>query len=756
MADVDITPHFGAELRDGFKPVNAWVVNGIAWLEDVEQFYRERSAIEKEYSGKLSGLAKKYYEKKAKKSSGLSVGDTPTVTPGSLESASMTTWTTQLSTLESIAAEHDRYASDLISQVAAPIKQIAGKFEDLRKSHADFAGKLEKERDSSYGDLKKMKGKYDTVCQEVENKRKKIESSFDSSKGKAQYSYQQQIQEMHNVKNTYLISISVTNKLKEKYYYDYVPELLDNLQDLSETRVAKLNSFWMLASQLESQTLSRSKDHVDHLTSEIPRNEPHLDSMMFARHNTSNWQDPIDFVFEPSPVWHDDPAMAIDDIAKVFLRNMLLKSKGQLGELKLESDKKRREIEGAKKVRNGIQEGRDKRDEVEVVRTIFTMKEDLHQIDRNLLTAEVEKSTIISAAGDISLGARNHGFKHQTFKIPTNCDLCGERIWGLSAKGFDCRDCGYTCHSKCEMKVPADCPGEQSKEEKKKLKAERQEAANASHRRQSISVSPSSTDLPSVSRSNTMTSLSSGYAASAQRSLSGTLARTPSEEKIEENNPPKPIASKASTVRRNRVVAPPPAQYIGSSGADGAGNTGPPVPPKPNEQRGKMLYAYQATGEGEISATEGHEIVMVEPDGRIIYDFFAHLLMDFIDGSGWMHIRCGSEDGLVPAAYVELHTVTTPSSDRPMSTYSNSSTSITGSVTNAGKKKGPAVAPKRGARKLKYAKALYDYEARTELEWSMREGDRFVLVNKNAGDGWAEVEKGGQRKSVPANYIEEI
>jgi hypothetical protein len=31
------------------------------------------------------------------------------------------------------------------------------------------------------------------------------------------------------------------------------------------------------------------------------------------------------------------------------------------------------------------------------------------------------------------------------------------------------------------MKVPAECPGEQSKEEKKKLKTERQQAANASH-----------------------------------------------------------------------------------------------------------------------------------------------------------------------------------------------------------------------------------------------------------------------------------
>ena len=38
----------------------------------------------------------------------------------------------------------------------------------------------------------------------------------------------------------------------------------------------------------------------------------------------------------------------------------------------------------------------------------------------------------------------------------------------------------------------------------------------------------------------------------------------------------------------------------------------------------------------------------------------------------------------------------------------------------------------------------------------MAEGERFVLINKDSGDGWADVEKGGQVKSVPANYIQEI
>lgn len=122
------------------------------------------------------------------------------MTPGSLESASLTTWTTQLTAVESHAAERDRFATELIAQVAEPLKQAGVQYDELRKCHVDFHAKLEKERDASYGDLKKAKGKYDGACNEVEARRKKMESSFDHSKPKAQAAYQHQILEMNNVK----------------------------------------------------------------------------------------------------------------------------------------------------------------------------------------------------------------------------------------------------------------------------------------------------------------------------------------------------------------------------------------------------------------------------------------------------------------------------------------------------------------------------------------------------------------------------
>lgn len=79
----------GNELKDSYKVTSTWIKNGINFLGDIDEFYRERAVIEKEYSTKLKELTKRFFEKKAKVSSNLSVGDEPQITPGSLESASL-------------------------------------------------------------------------------------------------------------------------------------------------------------------------------------------------------------------------------------------------------------------------------------------------------------------------------------------------------------------------------------------------------------------------------------------------------------------------------------------------------------------------------------------------------------------------------------------------------------------------------------------------------------------------------------------
>ena len=72
------------------------------------------------------------------------------------------------------------------------------------------------------------------------------------------------------------------------------------------------------------------------------------------------------------------------------------------------------------------------------------------------------------------------------------------------------------------------------------------------------------------------------------------------------------------------------------------------------------------------------------------------------------------------------------------------------------KKKGPAVAPKRGAKKLKYVEALYTYAASGDGETSMEEGEKMVLVAADQGDGWCEVESRAGKGIVPAGWVREV
>jgi formin-binding protein 1 len=129
------------------------------------------------------------------------------------------------------------------------------------------------------------------------------------------------------------------------------------MQDLSELRTHRLNILWTHASALEQTCLSRTTTILQHSTTEIARNVPILDSTMFVRHNAPQWTEPPDFDFEPSPIWHDDPAIVTDEFAKVFLRNMVSKSREGLNKIKGDVALKQQTVE---KLRVSIRESQDK------------------------------------------------------------------------------------------------------------------------------------------------------------------------------------------------------------------------------------------------------------------------------------------------------------------------------------------------------------------------------------------------------------
>ena len=62
-----------------------------------------------------------------------------------------------------------------------------------------------------------------------------------------------------------------------------------------------------------------------------------------------------------------------------------------------------------------------------------------------------------------------HHMAVQTFLVPAKCGVCGDKIWGVKAKDYQCRNCGMACHVKCLSRLVNECGGNggPSKEEEK-------------------------------------------------------------------------------------------------------------------------------------------------------------------------------------------------------------------------------------------------------------------------------------------------
>ncbi|EGW31284.1 uncharacterized protein SPAPADRAFT_72123 [Spathaspora passalidarum NRRL Y-27907] len=323
MAELSI----GNELKDAYKPTIKWINNNINFLADVDEFYRERANIEKEYSNKLKELCKRHFDKKSKLSASLSVGDEPAVTPGSLESASLVLWTELLSQTEAIASERSKLGTEFSTMIGSNLMSLKGKCERIVRSTDSINEFLTKEKKGVEDEVTKAKKAYDLLCQATESAREKQERNSGSDK------YAKRLEEkeveMNNGKNEYLIKINTANRLKDKYYYQDIPELLDYLQELNQDRVTLVNKLLKNASIIERNANDKVKEKLHNIDQTVDQNKPHLDVAMFIKHNQLDWKEPADFYFIPSSIWHDDESLIIKEPELTVLKKRLNVASGQ-------------------------------------------------------------------------------------------------------------------------------------------------------------------------------------------------------------------------------------------------------------------------------------------------------------------------------------------------------------------------------------------------------------------------------------------
>lgn len=125
-----------------------------------------------------------------------------------------------------------------------------------------------------------------------------------------------------------------------------------------------------------------------------------------------------------------------------------------------------------------------------------------------------------------------------------------------------------------------------------------------------------------------------------------------------------------------------------------------------------MLYTFSPSGAGELKVDQGAVITILDDDG------------------GWMTVRrSDGEEGLVPTSYVEKIV--------------------------KGKRGPPPPVKPRGGVKKKSVRALYAYEPVGDDEVGMKEGEEFVVVERDVG-GWVRVKTSAGEGLVPGTYVEDV
>jgi hypothetical protein len=399
----------GNEVRDGFKQTHNWVSNNVEFLSDIEQFYRQRSVIEKDYASSLQRLTAEFMKKKANKSTSISVGDEPLITPGSLESSTLSAWNEILSSTEVEASNHANFSKELSFKVSDVCTQLQFKCNNLLKSvDTLYNDQMVVSKEEFSKNVDKFKKNYDETCNSMESTRVKLEKKDNS---KLQSKYKDKEFEMNAAKNDYLIKINVANRIKDKFYYQDLPELLDLLQDLNEFKTSGLNNILKNAGNLEINLNNKNIKILTDAIEVVHSNQPQLDTEMFIKHNSnaSQWAEPQDFYYIPSSIWHDDENLITSDRELNELKKILIRSKGNISKLDDLLEQRREELNKLSQLKKASKENTesiDFRKDLELLQNYLGSLSNFISTETKNVESQVEVETIennVDLSKDLSL-----------------------------------------------------------------------------------------------------------------------------------------------------------------------------------------------------------------------------------------------------------------------------------------------------------------------------------------------------------------
>lgn len=284
----------GDELKDGFDISIDYLEENITFIDNIKQYYIKRKQLEDVHLANLKKLNIDQLELVTKQSINVSVGSKPIMTPGSLTNSTITTFKNIINNDNKFDNETSKMNDIIINELSILINDMRQLCLYLNNMYKQMFNNF---TNISETNLNAFKKKYDESTKSMEQAR---------SKGGNQQKLLKKEIAMNECKNNYLIEISLANRVKDKLYFQDIPEILDLLQNVIKYKIQNFN--FILTKSLNNNIenynnkISILKENIEF----VNENLPNLDIEMFIKHNKKPWQEPQDKVFIPSSIWYEE------------------------------------------------------------------------------------------------------------------------------------------------------------------------------------------------------------------------------------------------------------------------------------------------------------------------------------------------------------------------------------------------------------------------------------------------------------------
>jgi len=187
------------------------------------------------------------------------------------------------------------------------------------------------------------------------------------------------------------------------------------------------------------------------------------DSTIYLRCYSKEWTKPEPIPFIPTTHWEDKEELVVDSQTSVVLKNMVQKGNERMYKINLDINSKTSEYKKFEMICNSYDNNSNySKGEIDIIKNKkMDIMENIIMATNIKLICEVQINEISKYLGNNGPKVeRQHVFKPKKIINPTICDYCKEKLWG---KAYTCQLCTFSCHIKCEIKVPLECNGVKTK-----------------------------------------------------------------------------------------------------------------------------------------------------------------------------------------------------------------------------------------------------------------------------------------------------